>query len=191
LHRAFGRGLQFGVDHDARPQVPPDQRQQPFVADLPGHPHHQHVVLDAVEEFRQIHVNALTKSGADVGLDLLRCSLGGASGSKAEARFREAGIEDRREDLQDGLLKQAVDHVGDTEVPLTAIRFGNRLTPGRARVVSSFQELPLDLRPLRAEGLTEFVQGDAIGARGSAVCLDVPPSRFHVGSVDNPFHQVV
>ena len=185
------RWLQFGVDHDARPQVPPDQRQQPFVADFPGHPRHQHVVLDAVEKFRQIHVDALTITGTDVGLYLLRCSVGGAAWSKAETRLRESGVENRREDLQDGLLDQAIDHVWNSEISLTAIRFGNRLTPGRTRLVSPFQELPPDLRPLRPEGLRELVQGDAIGARGSAVRLDVPPSRFHVGSVDNPFHQVL
>jgi len=147
-------------------------------------------VLDAVEEFRQIHVDAVAITGSNVGLYLLRCTVGGASWPKAKTRLRESGVESRREDLQDGLLDQAVDHVWYTEVSLTAIRFGNRLTPGRTRLVSSFQELPSNLRPLRAEGLAELVQGDAIGARGSAVGLDVPPSRFHVGSVDNPFHQV-
>ena len=144
-----------------------------------------------IEEFRQIHVDAVAITGSNVGLYLLRCSLGRAAWSKAETRFRESGIENRREGLQDGLLNQAVDHVWYTEVSLTAIRFGNRLAPGRTRLVSPFQELPSNLRPLRAEGLAELVQGDAVGARGSAVSLDVPPSRFHVGSVDNPFHQVL
>lgn len=92
---------------------------------------HQHVMLDAVEKFRQVHVDALTISGTDVGLYLLRCSVGGAAWSKAETRFRESGIENRREDLQDGLLDQAIDHVWNSEISLTAIRFGNRLPPGR------------------------------------------------------------
>jgi hypothetical protein len=46
-------------------------------------------------------------------LYLLRCSVGGAAWSKAETRFRESGIENRREDLQDGLLDQAIAHVWD------------------------------------------------------------------------------
>jgi hypothetical protein len=146
--------------------------------------------LDTVEEFRQVHIDAMPITGTDVGLHLLRCSVGGAAWSKAEARFRESGIEDRREDLQDGLLDQTIDHVGYTEVPLTAIRFGNRLPPGRSRLVSPFQELPPEFRPLRPEGFRELVQGDAIGARGSAVRPDVLPSPFEIGLVDNPFHEV-
>jgi hypothetical protein len=169
-------------------QVTPDQGQQPFVADLPGHSHHQHVVLNSVEKFRQIHVDALPITGANVGLYLLRCSLGGAAWSKAETRLRESGVEDRREDLQNGLLEHAIDHVGNSEISRAAIRFGNRLTPGRARSVSPFQELPPDLGPLRPEGFRELVQGDAIGAGGSAVRPDVLPSRFEIGLVDNPFH---
>lgn len=129
-------------------------------------------------------------TGTDVGLYLLRCSVGGAAWSKAEARFRESGIENRREDLQDGLLNQAVNHVWYPEVSLTAIRFGNRLAPGRTRLVSPFQELPPELRPLWPEGFRELVQGDAIGARGSAVRSDVLPGSFEIGLVDNPFHQV-
>jgi len=171
-------------------QVPPDQRQQPFVADFSGHPRHQHVMLDAVEKFRQVHVDALTISGADVGLYLLRCSVGGAAWSKAETRFRESGIDNRREDLQDGLLDQAIDHVWNSEISLTAIRFGNRLPPGRARLVSPFQELPPEIRPLWPGGFRKLVQGDAIGAGGPAVRPDVLPSRFEIGLVDNPFHQV-
>ena len=169
-------------------QVSPDQGQQTFVADLSGHPRDQDVMLDAVEEFRQVHIDAMTVSGADVGLYLLGCSVGGAAWSKAEARFRESGIEDRREDLQDGLLHQAIDHVGYAEMSLGAIRFGNRLPPGRTRLASSFQELSAHFRPLGPERGLESVQGDPVGARGSAVSLDVPPSRFHVGLVDNLFH---
>ena len=36
----------------------------------------------------------------------------------------------------------------------------------------------------------KLVHGDAIGAGGPAVRPDVLPSRFEIGSVDNPFHQV-
>jgi hypothetical protein len=53
-------------------------------------------------------------TGSDVGLDLLRCIVSGAAWPKAETRLRELGIEDRREDLQDGLLDQAIDHACST-----------------------------------------------------------------------------
>ena len=39
------------------------------------------------------------------------------------------------------------------------------------------------------EGVEELVHRDAVGAGGPAVRFDAFPSRFHVGFVDNPFHQ--
>jgi hypothetical protein len=61
---------------------------------------------------------------------------------------------------------------------------------GAAKLLSSFQELPPDLRPLRPEDLRELVQRDAVAAGGSTVRQDVLPSRFETGPVGNPFHQV-
>jgi hypothetical protein len=81
--------------------------------------------------------------------------------------------------------------LGMPEMPLTAIRFGNGLAPGGTRLVSPFQELPPDFRPLVPEGGEEFGQGDAVGARGSVIRPDVLPGRCHVGLGDNPFHQVL
>jgi ATP-dependent Clp protease ATP-binding subunit ClpA len=51
-------------------------------------------------------------------------------------------------------LRQAIDHVWNTEISQTAIRFGNRLTPGRARLVSFYQELPVGRSSFQAEGET-------------------------------------
>ena len=56
-------------------------------------------MLDSVEEFRQIHVHAVTIAGPNVGLYLLGCSLSGAFWSESETRFRESRIEDRSQDL--------------------------------------------------------------------------------------------
>jgi len=44
-------------------------------------------------------------------LNLLRSSVGGSAGAKAKTRFREVRIEDRRQDLADGLLDEAINHV--------------------------------------------------------------------------------
>ena len=115
-------------------------------------------------------------TGSNVGLYLLRCSVGGASWPKAETRLREFGVEDRREDLQDGLLDQAVDHVWNSEISRAAIRLGNGLAPGRARLISPFQELPPNLRPMVPEGIGEFIQGDTIGPRPTS--RSVPAPRF-------------
>ena len=52
--------------------------------------------------------------------------MSGAARSKAVTRFGETRIEDRRQDLNDGLLDQAVQHVWDAELPLAAVGFVDR-----------------------------------------------------------------
>jgi len=48
-----------------------------------------------------------------------------AARSKAEARFREARFDDRREHLGDGLLDNPVHHGRDAQQPLAAVVLGN------------------------------------------------------------------
>ncbi len=146
-------------------------------------------MLDSVKEFRQVHVHAPAVAAANRALDLLGGSVCGTPVPKTETRFGERWIEDRGQDLQDGLLNQAIDHVGNAEVSLAAIGFGNRLPPARARTVSPFQELLPNDRPMVPEGLEELVQGDAVGAGGTAVRFDLFPSTLDVRFVNNRFDQ--
>lgn len=104
-------------------------------------------MLDSIEEFRQVHVDAEARALSNVALDLLSCSVCGAMSSKTKARFREAGIEDRCEDLQDGLLNQAVLDIGNAQVPLAAIGLGDGFSASRFRLVYSIQKLLSDLGP--------------------------------------------
>ena len=53
-------------------QVTPHQSQQTPVVNLAAHATHQHVVLDSVEEFRQVHVDAMRVAMLDDPLHLLR-----------------------------------------------------------------------------------------------------------------------
>ncbi|MFW2134648.1 hypothetical protein ACI5FT_16450, partial [Ectothiorhodospira haloalkaliphila] len=48
------RCLKGVPDPHTRPQILADQRQQPFIAHLAAHSGHQDVVLDRVEELRQV-----------------------------------------------------------------------------------------------------------------------------------------
>jgi hypothetical protein len=91
--------------------------------------------LNPVEELRQVHIHDEAAASADRPLHLLGCSVGGAVRSKTVARFREARIEHRCQNLLDGLLNQTVQHVWDAELPLTAIRFVDGLPPNRLRGV--------------------------------------------------------
>ena len=72
-------------------------------------------MLDAVEKLRQVNVDDMSVALPDDLLNLLRGSMGGSAGAKAKTRFRKSRIEDRRQDLTDGLLNETVNYVGDTE----------------------------------------------------------------------------
>ncbi len=78
-----------------------------------GHSGHQDVVIDVVEELRQVEINRDAITGLEVGSDLLECAVGGASGPKPIARFGEFRIEDRRHDLSDGLLDDPISNGRD------------------------------------------------------------------------------
>jgi hypothetical protein len=113
-------------------------------------------MLNPVKEFGQIHVHAVTVAGPDMGLHLPGCSVSGSLRSEAETRLREVGIEDRRQDLQDGLLDQSVLDIGNAQVAFRAIGFGDGFPAGRGRLVGSLQQLLSDARPLVGEDGSEF-----------------------------------
>jgi len=109
---------------------------------------------DRVEELRQVQVDRDAETVTDMGLYPPQCSVGGAPWStkspgailsrrkrlrraramdgarKAEARIRESWIEDRPQDLRDGLLDDAVHHRRNAEQTLAPVGLGivTRLT---------------------------------------------------------------
>ena len=112
-----------------------------------------------------------------------------AVGPVAETRFGKVRVEDRRQDLCNGLLDQSVDHVWDAEVPLTAIRLRDGLSSDRFHTISSIEKLLSDRLPTRSEPLGKVVDRDSVRTRGPAVGFDFRPGLFHVEIVDNVFHQ--
>jgi hypothetical protein len=80
-------------------------------------------MLNAVEEFRQVHIDAMCVSLPDDLLDPLGGSMNGSARAKTEARFRESRIEDRCQNLSDGLLNETIEHVWNTERSFTATVF--------------------------------------------------------------------
>ncbi len=65
--------------------------------------------------WRQVNVDGMSVALPDHLLNLLRGSVGGTAGAKPETRFRETRVEDRRQDLTNGLLNETVNYVWDTE----------------------------------------------------------------------------
>ena len=70
-------------------------------------------MLDAIEEFRKIHIHDMYVTLPDDTLGLLDCSMGGTVGAKTETPLRKVRIEDRCQDLADGLLNEAIDRDWD------------------------------------------------------------------------------
>ena len=115
--------------------------------------------------------------------------MGRASRSKAETLVREVRIKDRCENLYDGLLDQAVQHVWDAELAFAAIGFGNRLATYRRGPIRSLDQLLLDFGPMLSEPGRECGEGHAVGPWGSTVGLHFLPCVFEIGFVDDCRHQ--
>ena len=80
-------------------------------------------------------------------LHLLCCAMGGSFRAKAETRIRECRIEDRHQNLNDGLLNQAIEHVWNSEQAITvAIGFGDGFATYRLGPIRPTQELLDDYR---------------------------------------------
>ncbi len=165
-----------------RPSRPPASSDRSIAAvlvvDTAGDATHQDIVLYSVEEFRQVHVYDEAAASTYRTLYLLCSSMSGTFRSKPVARYREARIEHRRQNLLDGLLNQAIEHVWNSELPLTAIRFVDGLSPHRGRLVGTIEKLLPNRRPLRAKPIGERRQRDAVGARGSTVRADLVPGSL-------------
>ncbi len=64
-------------------------------------------MLNSIEKLRKIHVDAMRVALPDDLLYPLGSSMGGTAGAKAETRFRKRRVENRRQDLADGMLNTA------------------------------------------------------------------------------------
>ena len=99
LRRAFRPRRNNAVGHHPRFEIPADEFEYPFVANLLRHFIHQNVVIDPVEEFLQVHVHHNPAAFGNVLPGRLDCLMGALPRSKTVARFGEACLKDRREHL--------------------------------------------------------------------------------------------
>ena len=81
--------------HHTGLQIPPDQEQNAFVADPSCHPCHQHVMVDSVEEFLQVHVHHESLARCDICSGLPNRLVGTPTRTKAKAGVRKRGVEVR------------------------------------------------------------------------------------------------
>ena len=164
LGRADHRRLNGLTDLGSCPQVTTDQCQQPVVAHLSGHADHQDIVPHVVEELRQVQIDGDAVAGLDVTLYLPERSVGGASWSKAEARFRKPRIEKRPNDLCNGLLDHLVHDRGDVQLPFASAGLQDSEPSHRLRLIGAITQGVADRGPVQTCVLGEVLDGHPVAA---------------------------
>jgi site-specific DNA recombinase len=139
LRRALRSRLHQPLAHHPSPQEPSDQLQHTSIAHLPGHPRHQHIVIDPIEELLQIDVYHPALSFADIALRLANRLVCSPARSEAEAPLREGGLKERLQHLVQRLLYQPIHQSRNAQCPHAARRLRDVHSPHRSSYISTFQ----------------------------------------------------
>src|SRR6516164_6160872 len=117
-------------------QVSPDQPENPPVRNPRRHRGHQPVVVDLVEELRQVDIDDKPIAFDDVGLRLRHRLVSRAARPEAVAVLAECRVPQRLKPLQDRLLDHAIDHGWNAEVARSAGRLRDFDPTHRLRLVA-------------------------------------------------------
>jgi hypothetical protein len=90
------------------PKILADQMENAFVSDSPGHPVHQNVVIDHIEELLKVNIHGIGISSLNESEHLLDGLVRRTVRPEPETGFGEMGIKDRGKNLSDRLLNQAI-----------------------------------------------------------------------------------
>jgi site-specific DNA recombinase len=157
------------VEEDARLQVPAYQPQHPLVTDPFGQPPHQHVVIDAVEEPLEVEVYDPPPPLAYILPCLLQRLMRALARPEAIAEATEARVVQRSQDLQQCLLKKAVHHGRDAELPHPTVRLRDSHPLHRLWLVLPRKQRCSQRRPRRLQVVRQRVNGHPAHARASLV----------------------
>ena len=180
LRRALITLHDHATVHDSRRKIPPDQPQHGFVVEALGKAIHQNIMIDPVEKLLQINIYNHFPAFLHVTLGLQHGVVRASARSEAVAVFRERRINQRLQNLQQGLLDQPVGHGGYPQFPHAASRFGYLHPAYRLRpVASSLQVFPYP-GPVGLEILDRCVDRQSIHPSTAAIGLDTFPRQDHV-----------
>src|SRR6056297_3321263 len=132
-------------------------------------------MLDSIEKFRQINVRCKAVTAPDRPAYLLGCSVSGATRSKPVTRIAEVRVEHGRENLDDGLLDQAVDNVWDTKQPFAAIGLVDGLASHRIGAIRAIEQLLSNRRPAGSKPVGEVRDRDSVRPGSPTVSFHVLP----------------
>ena len=139
LRRAHVALIHHPAIHDPDIQIRPNQPDHSGIIDAPLEPVDQDVVVDPVEELRQVHIHHHALAGLDVAPRGLDRVVRPSARAKPVAVFAEGGINLGLQHLQQCLLDQAIEYRGNAQLALAPIGFGNHHLAYRTGPVTSCQ----------------------------------------------------
>src|SRR5690606_6748429 len=116
--------------------------------------------------------------------------VGTAPGPKPIAVLAEPRVEDRLQDLQEGLLNEPVEHRRDAELTLAPTGLGDELAFHWRRAIAPGEKLLLVGGPLGHQVRTQLVDRHAVDARASLVLLHSPERGLQVRATQHAVQQV-
>ena len=168
--------------HDPGVQIRPDQPDHSSILDAPAEPVDQDVVVDPVEELRQVHVHHHALARLNVrprGLDRI---VRTPPRPEPVAVVAEGGVDQRLQLLQQGLLDQPVRHRRDAQLTLGAVRLRNHHLAYRTGPVMPLQQRLADLGPPRAQHELGLLDVEPVHPSRTLVGLDPLPRQQQVVS---------
>jgi hypothetical protein len=190
LRRAFVPLDHHPVCEHARLEVAADQPQHPTIRYPSGQPSHQDVVVDPVEELLQIDVHHKAAAFLHRGLRAKHGVVRTPSGPEAVACIREGRIEQRLQDLQQGLLDEPVEHRRNAELALASAGLGDRHPSHRLRPVASREQFLAQTRPVHAQIAGQHFDRHPVDAGTSRVLSNTLQCGQKVLAFARPLHQV-
>ena len=175
LRRALLASNHHPRRHHPGPQIPSDQPQHSLVPNHFRDPLHQNVMVDVVEELRDINIHHPVLARADVSLRRSYGVVRAAPRTKTVARLAEPRIENRLQHLQQCLLYHPIHHRRYTELTRPPVRLRDVHPPYRARRPSPGHEFRPHLRAVALPMNFEFVDGHPIDPRRAPVAFDRRP----------------
>jgi hypothetical protein len=102
-----------------------NQLQHATVADVLGHSSAQSLMLDAIEELRQVDIDCDAVAFVEIAGCLSDGGLGSPISAEPVTAVMKGRLEERFKLKQDRLLNDAIDDIGNAQTTLTSARFGN------------------------------------------------------------------
>lgn len=143
-----------------------------------------------VEKLFEIQIDDDAVALGNIALRLGDRLMGGAARAKAVAVLGKRRVPTRLKDLQQGLLDQSVDDARYAEFSDPAVRLGDFNPFDRLRLVSSFEQLRPDARPVLTQVVLGGANGHPIHAGTTLVPANLFPRSFEVLLAAHLLHQL-